>query len=67
MRPEDDERLRHMLDATKEAITFTAGRARPDLNTDRILALGLVKEIEIIGEAAFRMPDDARANLTRIP
>ena len=46
MRPEDDERLRHMLDAAKEAITFTAGRARADLNTDRILALALVKEIE---------------------
>ena len=66
-RPEDDERLRHTLDAAKEAITFTVGRARADLDTDRILALALVMEIEIIGEAAFRISDDARVTLTQIP
>ena len=46
-------RLQHMLDATREAIAFACGRTRADLDRDRMLVLSLVKDIEIIGEAAF--------------
>jgi uncharacterized protein with HEPN domain len=45
-------RLRHMLDAAKEAIAFSKGKSRANLDTDRILVLSLVKCLEIIGEAA---------------
>lgn len=45
-------RLKHMLDAAKEATTFASGRSRADLDSDRMLTLALVKSIEIIGEAA---------------
>jgi uncharacterized protein with HEPN domain len=41
-----------MADAAREAAGFVASRARPDLDTDRQLTLALVKEIEIVGEAA---------------
>ena len=38
MLPEDDlTRLRHMLDASNDAIHFAAGRQRADLDTDRML------------------------------
>ena len=41
-----------MLDPAREAMSFARGRVRDDLETDRQLLLSLVKEIEIIGEAA---------------
>jgi len=47
----DEIRLRHMLDAAREAVAFAHGRVR-DLETDRQLVLSLVKDIEIVGEAA---------------
>jgi uncharacterized protein with HEPN domain len=52
MNADDVERLRHMLDAAREAMGFVEGRVAEDLTRDRLLLLGLVKEIEIIGEAA---------------
>ncbi|MDE0077152.1 MAG: hypothetical protein OXO50_06510 [Caldilineaceae bacterium] len=52
MREHDAIRLRHMLDPAREAMSFARGRVRDDLETDRQLLLSLVKEIEIIGEAA---------------
>jgi uncharacterized protein with HEPN domain len=52
MQPNDLVRLRHMLDAAKEAVGFTTARSRADLDRDRMLTLSLIKLIEIIGEAA---------------
>ncbi len=50
---EDDEiRLKHILDAAREAVGFTEGHCREDLGTDRKLSLSLVRLLEIIGEAA---------------
>ena len=55
MNESDIIRLRHMLDAAREALSFVAGRNSEDLGRDRMLVLALVKEIEIIGEAASRI------------
>lgn len=49
MRRDDAIRLRHMLDAAREAVGFAQGRTRVDLNDDRQLTLALVKDIEIVG------------------
>ena len=50
---EDDKiRLRHILDAAHEAVSFTEGQPRKNLDTDRKLNLSLVRLLEIIGEAA---------------
>ena len=54
-RHDDNIRLRHMLDHTREAITIIEGRHRADLDSDRLLELGLVRLVEIIGEAAARV------------
>ena len=56
-----------MLDATREAMSFTRGRVGDDLETDRQLLLSLVKEIEIIGEAASQVTDPTRQELPGIP
>ena len=67
MRRDDTIRLLHMLDAAQEAIEFVQGRTRIDLNHDRKLVLALIKAIEIIGEAAFQVSQDARDQLPGIP
>ena len=58
MREDDLIRFRHMLDAAREAVAFVRGRTRLDLNSDRQLVLALVKDIEIIGEAAYQVTTD---------
>ena len=67
MRKDDTIRLRHMIDAAEEAISFTSGRKREDLDSDRMLALSLVKEIEIVGEAASKVSEACRARYPEIP
>jgi uncharacterized protein with HEPN domain len=60
-------RLQHMLDAAREAVSFAQGRSRADLKRDRMLALSLVKAIEIVGEAALQMSEPTRDELPSIP
>jgi uncharacterized protein with HEPN domain len=45
-------RLRHILDAALEAVAFSQGRKREDLDNDRMLSLSRVRLLEITGEAA---------------
>jgi uncharacterized protein with HEPN domain len=52
--------LRHMLDHAREAYALTQNRSRGDLETDRLLNLALTRLLEIIGEAASRVPVEAR-------
>jgi uncharacterized protein with HEPN domain len=45
-------RVRHILDAARQALAFMRGRSRADLDQDAMLSLALVRLLEIIGEAA---------------
>lgn len=65
MKEADIIRLQHMLDAAREARFFAAGHNRNDLDKNRMLTLSLVKEIEIIGEAASKISPEARAELSQ--
>jgi uncharacterized protein with HEPN domain len=56
-----------MLDAAREALSFIEGKSRIDLNTNRMLVLSLVKDIEIIGEAAVKISRETLTQLPRIP
>jgi len=67
MRPDDAVRLRHMLDAAREAVEFCAGRTREDFERDRQLLLAVVKALEIIGEAAAKVSGQTAAAAPRIP
>jgi uncharacterized protein with HEPN domain len=60
-------RLRHMLAHAKEAVTLLAGKTRQDLDTDRKLNLALVRLLEIVGEAATRVPQPERALYPDLP
>lgn len=67
MQKNDLVRLHHMLDAAEEALRFTQGRTRKDLEHDRMLVLALMKDIEIIGEAACQVSEETRRALPEIP
>lgn len=56
----DKVRLRHMLDAAQKAIAFTQGHTRTDLDNDELLALAVVRLVEILGEAAKNVSQDIK-------
>jgi uncharacterized protein with HEPN domain len=56
-----------MLEAGLEAREFARGRTLDDLSTERMLLLSLVKEIEIIGEAATAVSEELRSATSDIP
>ena len=56
-----------MLDAAREAVSFTQGRIRSDRDGDRQLVLALVKGIEIVGAAAAAVTESTRSELGDIP
>lgn len=60
-------RLQHMLDAANEAISFASGKSPRDLAHDRMMALSIVKSIEIIGEAAAKVSQETRKKYPAVP
>jgi uncharacterized protein with HEPN domain len=66
-RHDGDIRLRHMLDHAREAVAMASGKTRRQLDTDRQLNLSLVRLLEIVGEAAGRVPGEDRARHPDIP
>ena len=67
MRKDDSIRIRHMLDAAQEAVSFVQNKRRSSLPKDRKLTLALVKSIEIMGEAAAKVTPKTREELSQIP
>lgn len=64
---DDLTRIQHMRDSAREAIGFLRDRTRSDLDHDRMLALALVKSIEIIGEAANQVSSLTQERFPEIP
>jgi uncharacterized protein with HEPN domain len=67
MQKNDAIRLRHMLDAAREAEFFVQNKTRKNLDNDRKLVLALVKSIEIMGEAATKVTEKYRKDTPQIP
>jgi uncharacterized protein with HEPN domain len=59
--------VHHMLDHSREAMEMTRGRIRADLDRDRLLNLALVRLVEVIGEAASRLPEEFRSRHPQVP
>jgi len=56
-----------MLDAAREAALFAKNKTRSSLESNRMLTLSIVKDLEIIGEAAFKMTKETREDFPQIP
>lgn len=67
MQRDDRIRLQHMLDGAMGAMDALRGKTRVDLDRDRVWTMGLVKHVEIIGEAAARISVEAREQYSQIP
>jgi uncharacterized protein with HEPN domain len=67
MPPEDQTRIRHMLEASRSVARFIAGRQREDLDADEMLRFALIRAIEIIGEAASKVSPTTRQVMPDIP
>ena len=59
--------LKQMRDYAQEAIELSAGRTREDLEIDRLFQLAMVRLVEVIGEAATRLPEEVRAAYPDVP
>lgn len=59
--------VQQMLDSAREAVELSRGRARGDLETERVLSLALFRLLEVLGEAASRVPPPVRDRLTEVP
>jgi len=66
LRP-DEIRLRHMFDATQEALAFTSNKTRSDLDSNRMLSLALVRLFEIIGAAAAGLSEGFKKQHSDVP
>jgi uncharacterized protein with HEPN domain len=56
-----------MLDHAREAMNLARDRVRSDLDSDRMLNLSLVRLLEIVGEAANRIPREVQQRAPQIP
>ena len=66
-RHDDTVALRHMCDHATEAISIAKGHSRNDLDTNRLLALSLIKLVEVVGEAAGRVSNTIKDAYPQIP
>lgn len=66
MLQDDRVRLQHMLDAAKTAVSHVIERSRSDLDKDELIALALVRLLEIIGEAAKKVSESVKTENPQI-
>lgn len=66
-RHDDRLSLRQMLDHAAEARQLATGRARAELDQDRVFALALTRLLEILGEAAGRVSAQTRDEHSNVP
>ncbi len=59
--------LAQILRHAQEAVDICRGKKRPDLDADRLLNLALTRLVEVIGEAANRVPLEMRAQYPDLP
>jgi uncharacterized protein with HEPN domain len=53
-------RLKHMLDSTETILIFAKGKQRASLDKDRLFQSAVLRELEIIGEAAGRVSETTK-------
>ncbi len=67
MPPDDIAFIGHMIDMAKTAQRLIAGATRDDFDRDETLQLALVRAIQVIGEAAWRVSDGFQSKNPQLP
>lgn len=67
MTPDDRVRLTHIAEALQNAIKFTIGHRREDLQTDIMLRFAILHAIQIVGEAAANLDAETRTRHPDLP
>jgi uncharacterized protein with HEPN domain len=60
-------RYQHMLDSARKARALMQGKTREDLDNAWVDTLALVRLLEVIGEAANRVPNEEQKQHPEIP
>ena len=60
-------RMRHMLDAARQALSFAQGRTRSDLDADAMFRRAVTHCIQEIGEAASQVGEATRDTVPQLP
>lgn len=60
-------RRHHIHKTGAVRVAMIDGKTRADLDSDRKMNLALVRLLEVVGEAASRMPADERSQYPQIP
>ncbi|HMO26137.1 MAG TPA: DUF86 domain-containing protein [Tepidisphaeraceae bacterium] len=67
MPPEDRVRVLHMIEAAETAIRAMRDKSLDDLRSDDVLSLAMVKALEIVGEAAWKVTPGTQAAIPQLP
>lgn len=60
-------RLKHMLDSTNAILSFIKGKRRSNLDKNRLLTSGIIRELEILGEAAGQITVKTKNQFPELP
>ena len=67
MPPDDLVFIGHMVDMARTGQRLVAGASRQDLDRDEKLQLALVRALQVIGEAAWRLSEDFKRAHPTLP
>ena len=59
--------VQQMRDNARRVLTTMSDRSRFDINTDEMLQAALIRWMEVIGEAARRVPEEFRSDYPNVP
>ena len=60
-KPRDNQRLNHMIEAIDNIFEFVEGKSFEVYKKDKILRFAIIKNLEIVGEAAYLLTKDFKA------
>lgn len=63
----DKERLNHILESIDRILTFTEDKSKEDLEANSLNFFGIVKNIEIIGEASYKLTSAYKTKYHEVP
>ncbi len=63
----DHERLEHIVEAIDTILDFAGGKTKDELEANKLIYYGIVKNIEIIGEATYKLTGAFRRKYSETP